>query len=400
MKGTGLRILLVTPFLPYPGVPHAGGKLVHHLLCTLAERHSVFLVSRRFAGEEARIPALRKIVSGLEVVPVEGPILPGSVSSLARTVASYRRLARTAREVSGRQTFDLCQVEHTETGFFWKPPPRLPSILTCHDVIAKPAFRRYLDSHGLRRAVSWLTWRAALFVEMRSLSKFRLVFTLSDEDREWTEKLYPGTKVQVLRYPGGIGFAGLPRREVPNRILFAGALNRPQNIEAVKFLREKVWPSVRAEVPEAELWVAGGGAPPSLVSQLSGDPRVKVTGYVEDLEALYKSAAVFVAPILTGGGIIVKILDAMAAGVPVVTTSYGNEGIRAVPGKDLFIADRPEEFTRCVISLLEDDGRRSLLGESSRRSEEMRSTTQSLRDTLESSYRKLLREKGEASSFL
>lgn len=392
MEETGLKILLVTPFLPYSGVPHAGGKLVHHLLCNLAERHSVFLVSRYFSGEETHFPALRKTVAGLEAVPAEGPIRPGSASSLFRTVASYRRLARKADEVAGRETFDLCQAEHTETGVFWKPPPRLPAILTLHDVIAKPAFRRYSASRGVRRAGAWLTWRGALLVEKRSISGFRLVFTLSEEDKEWTERLYPGVKTRVLRYPGGIGFAGLPRREVPNRILFAGALNRPQNIEAVKFLWEKVWPEVRAEVPEAELWIAGGGAPSSLVSRLSGDPRVKVTGYARNLEGLYKSAAVFVAPILTGGGIIVKILDAMAAGVPVVTTSYGNEGIRGVPGKDLFVADRPEEFARGVISLLRDDAMRSLLGESSRRLEEMRFPAQGLMDTIEGAYRELPRE--------
>ncbi|MGA6992780.1 MAG: glycosyltransferase [Candidatus Deferrimicrobiaceae bacterium] len=392
MKEEGLKILLVTPFLPYSGVPHAGGKLVYYLLCTLAERHSVFLVSRYFGEEKIHFPALRKMVAGLEVVSAEGPIRPGSVSSLLRTVASYRRLARKAVEVLGREKFDVCQVEHTETGVFWKPPPRLPAILTCHDVIAKPAFRRYSASRGIHCVVPWLTWRAARIVEKRSLSKFRLVFTLSDEDKEWTARLYPATKARVLHYPGGIGFTGLPRCEVPNRVLFAGALNRPQNIEAVKFLWEKVWPAVRAEVHEAELWVAGGGAPTSLVSQLSGDPRVKVTGYTGDLEGLYKSAAVFAAPISTGGGIIVKILDAMAAGVPVVTTSYGNEGIRGVPGKDLLIADRPEEFAHSVISLLKDDVWRKMLGESARWLVEERSSAPGLMDTIEGSYREMLRE--------
>ena len=392
MKEKRLKILLVTPFLPYSGVPHAGGKLVFYLLGFLAERHRISLVSRYFGGEEIHFPALRKIVAGLEAVPAEGPIRQGSVYSLLRTVASYRRLARKASEVLGREEFDLCQVEHTETGVFWKPIPGLPAILTCHDVIAKPAFRRYSVSRGIHCVVPWLSWRIACMVEKRSLSNFRLIFTLSEEDKEWTARLYPATKARVLHYPGGIGFTGLPRQEVPNRVLFAGALNRPQNIEAVKFLWENVWPAVRAEVPDAEFWVAGGGAPPFLVSQLSGDPRVKVTGYVTDLEWLYKSAAVFVAPILTGGGIIVKILDAMAAGVPVVTTTYGNEGIRGVPGEDLLIADRSEEFARGVISLLKDDVRRKMLGESARRLEEERSSTPGLIDTIEGVYRELVKK--------
>ncbi len=389
MTEKALRILLVTPFLPYRGVPHAGGKLVHYLLGALAARHSVHLVSRCFAGEAVHVPALRDMVAGLDVVAAAGPVRRGSAFSLLAAVGSYRRLARKADEVSERERFDVCQVEHTETGVFWKPPPGLPGILTCHDVLAKPAFRRYAASRGIHRAGAWLRWRAALVAERRAVSRFRLVFTLSDEDREWAARIYPAATTRVLRYPGGIGFAGLPRREVPNRVLFAGALNRPQNIDAVMFLWEKVWPAVRAEAPEAELWIAGGGAPPALVSQLSGDPRVKVTGYVGDLEALYKSAAVFVAPILTGGGVIVKILDAMAAGVPVVTTSYGNEGIRGVAGKDVLLADRPDDFAGAVISLLKNGERRRTMGESARTFEEERSAAPRLIDAVDAVYREL-----------
>jgi glycosyltransferase involved in cell wall biosynthesis len=77
-------------------------------------------------------------------------------------------------------------------------------------------------------------------------------------------------------------------------------------------------------------------------------------------------ASVFVAPILVGGGIIVKILDAMAAGVPVVTTTYGNEGIRAEPGNELFVADTPEDFASRVISLLGEDNLRQRVGENGR----------------------------------
>jgi polysaccharide biosynthesis protein PslH len=84
------------------------------------------------------------------------------------------------------------------------------------------------------------------------------------------------------------------------------------------------------------------------------DPLVSVTGFVDDIDRLYKTSAVFVAPILTGGGIIVKILDALAARRPVVTTSYGNEGVAARPERDLLVADDPEMFATQVIRLLTD----------------------------------------------
>ncbi|OGQ00695.1 MAG: hypothetical protein A2Z40_05830 [Deltaproteobacteria bacterium RBG_19FT_COMBO_60_16] len=384
-----MKILVVTPFLPYPGVPHAGGKLVYFLLRTLAEKHSLVLVSRCFPGEERNLGKIREMLAGLELVPASGPVAAGSLSSMGRAAGSYYRLTRKAKEVLSRETFDLCQVEFTETGVFWVSPRDVPTVLTCHDIISKPAFRRYVASEGIYRALHWGIWKVKQMAEKRVLSKFDHVFTLSDEDREWAERLYPGVSLGVLRYPGGLGFAGLPRKEVPARILFLGALNRPQNIESVRYFWEKVWPAVREETPEAEFWVAGGGLPRDLAILMSEDPRTVLTGYLDNLEEVYKSAAVFVAPILTGGGIIVKILDAMAAGVPVVTTSIGNEGIRAKGGEEILVSDDPEHFQRDVLALLQDQESRKAVGDAGRRFVEKAFNAERFAGTLEETYKKM-----------
>jgi glycosyltransferase involved in cell wall biosynthesis len=91
---------------------------------------------------------------------------------------------------------------------------------------------------------------------------------------------------------------------------------------------------------------------------------VTVTGFVADLERCHKEAAVFVAPILTGGGIIVKLLDALAAGTPTVATSYGNEGVGGVAGRDLLVADEPAAFAAAVVRLLTDPDLAARLGAS------------------------------------
>jgi len=357
-----MNVLFVSPFLPYPGVPHAGGKLVYFHLQTLARKHSVHLVSRYFPGEERHFGRLRKMIGGLDLVPAPGPVNAGSVPSTWETVWSYYRLIRKAGEIVTRETFDVCQLEFTETGVFWVSPRDVPAILTCHDIIAKPSFRRYEASRGISKAVPWCIWKTRHMMEKKVVLKFSRVFTLSEEDREWAERLYPKGSFRVLRYPGGLGFTDQPRREVPGRILFLGALNRPQNIESLQYFWEKVWPAVRERVPDAEFRVVGGGLPREMERKMSGDPRIVVTGFVENIEEEYKSTSVFVAPILTGGGVIVKILDALAAGVPVVTTPYGNEGIRAREGKEILVADNPNSFTTNVISLLEHSGLRDSLG--------------------------------------
>lgn len=390
-----MKILLVSPFLPFPGVPHAGGKLLHYLLSILEKRHSVHLVTRYYPGEERHFPDLRRVLSGLDVVPADGPVESSSLVSILRTVRSYIQLARKADVAARRERFDLCQVENTETGYFWKPPPELPGVLTCTDITAKPAFRRYEGSHGLNRVAAFAVWRVRYAVERRAVSRYRTVFTLSEEDREWANRLYPEARVRVLLYPGGIDHVGLPRQEVPGRVLFVGALQRPLNIQYLRFLAEKVWPDVRREIRGAELLVVGGGLPVKERELLSGIPGVRLTGFVEDLESEYKSASVFAAPILAGGGIIVKILDAMAAGVPVVTTSFGNEVIRAESGKDILVADSPEGFSRALVTLLKDPELRNALAERGQRHLAANFSEESLIRTMDAAYQELIRTDGK-----
>jgi glycosyltransferase involved in cell wall biosynthesis len=384
-----MNILLITPFLPYPGVSHAGGKLVYHLLSTLSRNHEVTLVTRVFPGEERQVEFLRARVAGIEAVAADGPMVPGSLRSLLRTILSYRHMARKALEVLRRGRFDICQVEHTEAAIFFRPPKGLPAALTLHDVKAKPAFRRYELGQGVSRWFHWLVWSLTRVFEGRAASSFKMVLTLSDVDRDWADRTYPGMSLRVLRYPAGLEFRGLPRAEVPGRLLFVGALNRPENVDAIRYLLGHVWPAVRNRHPGAEWWVVGGGMDAELRKVLETDSRIHVTGRVESVEEYYASAAVFVAPILAGGGVIVKIQDALAAGVPVVTTTFGNEGIAAKEGEEILVSDGPEEFRSGVLSLLEDPLLRRTVGDAGKRFVRDHFSEEGFRETLESAYNSL-----------
>jgi len=381
-----MKILFVSPFLPYPGVPHAGGKLIHYFLSVLVRSHTVVLLSRIFPGEERHLGYLSEMLGRVETVPAEGPIRAGSLVSLLRTVASYRNLCRRARILLRSERFDLCQVEYTETGVFFPGNAGVPAILSCHDVIAKPAYRRYAGSHGISRLSTWVGWHVAVAAERRAVRKFRRIFTLSDEDREWAGRLYPEGVFHALRYPAGIDFKGIPRSPQERRVLFVGALNRPQNRDGLRFFLRDVWPSVRGNFPDAEFHIVGGGMDESLREEIAAVPGVNPVGGVPEVEPYYASAAVFVAPILTGGGIIVKVLDALAAGVPTVTTRYGNEGIRASDGKEILVADSPKDFAAAVISLFGDDAARNAMGEAGRRFVSANYSEKGFGETVDTAY--------------
>jgi glycosyltransferase involved in cell wall biosynthesis len=384
-----MKILFVSPFLPYPGVAHAGGKLIHYFLSVLVRSHSVVLLSRIFPGEERHLRSLSGMLERVEIVPAEGPIRPGNLVSLLRTVASYRNLCRRAHILLRSERFDLCQVEYTETGVFFPRNPGVPAVLSCHDIIAKPAYRRYVRSHGISRLSTWIGWHVAMAAERLAVGKFRRIFTLSDEDREWAGRLYSAGGFRTLRYPAGIDFKGVPRSPQDRRVLFVGALNRPQNRDGLRFFLREVWPSIRGNFPDAEFCVVGGGMDADLREELAVVPGVIAMGFVPEVEPYYASAAVFVAPILTGGGVIVKILDALSAGVPTVTTPYGNEGIQAREEKEILVADTPGDFAAAVTFLLGDEAARKSIGEAGRHFVQAHFSERAFTETVDAIYREV-----------
>jgi glycosyltransferase involved in cell wall biosynthesis len=120
---------------------------------------------------------------------------------------------------------------------------------------------------------------------------------------------------------------------------------------------------------------------------------VSVPGFVDDLDECYKKASVFVAPILVGGGIIVKILDSMAAGTPVVTTTYGNEGIGALPGRDLLIADDPKGFAEAVVRVLSDKELAAGLSRNGQEFVRKNFTLEAAITEIEAAYKKIVNSK-------
>lgn len=360
-----MKILLVSPFLPYRNVPHAGGKLIHMIIEHLSRRHDVDLLSRVFREERPSLEGSKRLVRNFYPL-YEGPSTPSDTGSMAERIRSYRRLGREANRIVREGNYDLVLVEFTETGMFLRTGGWPPSILDCHDIITKPWYRRWRNADGISRIYRRLAYLAFSTAERRVAKKFRVLFTRSREDADWARQRTGHRDVRVLPHPAGADMRVYPRQEVPGRLLFLGAMRRQVNVDGALYFHRNVFPLVRQRFPEAQFWIAGGNPPDILRALCDRDASVRVTGFVEDLGECYGSASVFVAPILTGGGIIVKILDAMAAGVPIVTTSFGNEGIRAESGADLFVADTPEEFASRVISLLSDEGLRRRIGENGR----------------------------------
>jgi glycosyltransferase involved in cell wall biosynthesis len=182
------------------------------------------------------------------------------------------------------------------------------------------------------------------------------VVARSRHDVQWLRDQLPGVRVELLPpwFEGLQDLADLPAERPPsNDILFVGAMHLSGNAEAVLAFAHETLPLIRASVADARLLIVGGNPCPELVALHDGSSII-VTGYVDDLTEWYRRAAVVIAPLRRAGGILVKVLNGLAAARPVVASSAANWGVAGHPGVDLIIADHPADESQYIVRLLRD----------------------------------------------
>jgi glycosyltransferase involved in cell wall biosynthesis len=383
-----VKILVASLFFPQFAATHAGGRFVAELVRELSKNHEVHLASRIEDTELESVKEIRPFCKELHVFPYKKVTRRGLTAS-ARLMASYLRFGSEVDKIIASTRFDLVQAEWVEAGMFLKKNAA-PMVLDAHDVITKPAERALAKSRGPMRLARYLLYRVVRFLELRTVRKFDVIVTRAEYDKEYLRAMAKHAVIEVVPHPAGLDITGKTYERQKNTLLFLASFrHRRLNVDAALYFYRKVFPLVRARVPDAVFIIAGYGPPEELLSLGEQDPSVRVTGFVDDVDEYYKKAAVFVAPILVGGGIIVKVLDAMAAGTPVVTTSYGNEGIGAVPGRDLLIADSPDRCAEEVVKVLSDRGYADRIAENGRQYIRKHYGREAVFSRLDSIYRRL-----------
>ena len=199
--------------------------------------------------------------------------------------------------------------------------------------------------------------RAARRLERRWLPRFDRVLVPSRDDAVIVERL--GATASV--YPNALPPAPAPPRRDEEIVAFSGNLEYHPNLTAVRFFRREIWPTLRESSPTLR-WRLIGKNPAAVAVFTSGDSRIEVTGPVDDAVAELARCRVAVVPLLAGSGTRLKILEAWAAGLPVVSTTIGAEGLGARDGEHLLIADDPASFARATARLLASPDLRAVIG--------------------------------------
>lgn len=355
------RILIAYKEFPAPSVGHAGGQGVFRLIQALHRRgHSVILVARLRREETPLVEETRPFCERIVTVPhhqaLGGP-LPWRI---ARSYLALRRaVVRTLRDTRP----DLMLVEFTQTALALLGIRRPFTALRPHDVNWFLLEQRAGYQKSLRRLRTLALKRLFEVLEPWLYCRYDQILAISEGDRRLLTLRCRPRPTLLLPLAPALSADSPFQPALPDgaNVLFVGAMYRGPNIEAVDWFLREVWPQIRAEVPEARFY-AVGSAPPSQIQAHEDGEQVFIPGYVDDLTPWYQAATVFVSPVRVAGGLLQKILDALAMGVPVVATSVSNHGIGATPGKHLLIADDPGEFAAAVVELLRNPALREQLG--------------------------------------
>jgi glycosyltransferase involved in cell wall biosynthesis len=231
----------------------------------------------------------------------------------------------------------------------------VPIVYDAHNV-EHAILRRFAAARPnvLMRLAAGYEWRRVRKYERDSCRRSKLVFAVSDVDRRALTEL-AGPEVLIRTAPISVDARHRSTPALPSTpsVLFLGGLHWPPNAEALAFFIREIWPLVRRDQPNATL-TAVGRDDSSLATECRGVPGVTLTGWVDDIEPYVARSRALIVPMRAGSGMRVKILEAMARGLPVVSTRVGCEGIDVRSGEHLLVADEPSTFAAALVRVLTD----------------------------------------------
>ena len=364
-----MRILMIADYLPFPLI--GGDRIrIYNLLRRVARRHEVSLAAFLEQPEDAEgIHHLQEFCAKVETASVHQRSRLSKVPGLLRYALTGKppelkllhseELAGKIRQLVSTMDFDIVQIENSSMGLYletFPPNSRCKSILMFQNFTSQQYGRvSHVEQHWGRKLRTWINSISMGYWEPRYAEKFDRCTTVSEVDKQLLMKANPRLQVDVI--PNGVDIEKyqplpLPPENVLPSLIFIGKMGYPPCVDAVLYFCREIFPLIRQAINAAELWIVGRDPRPEVL-QLNGD-GVHVTGRVEDVVPYYRQSAVCVVPLRAGGGTRLKILEAMALGRPVISTTIGCEGLEVVDGEHLLIADIPEQFAEKTVRLLSD----------------------------------------------
>lgn len=370
-----MNILFLSPWYPLPADNGSKTRILY-LLRYLAKRHSIILISFSFGtsapADEDELHNICKEVYILKANPIElsaQGLVKTFLTLTPNAARAMPEMKQLVNSVYAAHRVDAVIVS-TMTMLNYATNFSCPKIIETHNSLARWMFERFRSaSSWIQWFRYWVSWRKALWAESRLYRKFDLVIACSNEDQHAINDVLNGTDTEVVIVPNGVDCTynhfqlGKP---TPNHLIFNGSLSYEPNFEAMYWFISEILPIIRQSSPDTTLTITGTTFGVNL-SDLPDRTGIRFTGNLEDIRFEISLASVCVVPIQSGGGSRLKILEAMALGTPVVTTSKGVEGLDVLPGYHLLIADDASHFARQTLAIFTNSYLRKELASNARK---------------------------------
>jgi glycosyltransferase involved in cell wall biosynthesis len=283
----------------------------------------------------------------------------------------------------------LLHLDSIDLGLFVPSTKGFRKVLNHHNCESAMALRRaQREPNRLKKAFLALQARELRRMEKSICADFDNNLVVSDEDANQLRAIQPRAHFSVVENGVDVNyFQPAQEQEEANTLAFTGLLDWYPNVSGIRFFVREIWPLVKSRFADARLYLAGKNPAEEVLACAHADANIVVIPNPDDMRPILGRAAVCICPLLEGGGTRLKILDALAMGKPMVTTTIGCEGLRVTHGENILVADTPREFADSLAQLFENQGLRRKIGAAGRALVEREYSWDKIREQLEQAYR-------------
>lgn len=376
-----MRVAWLTPELPYWPGGTGGSTRQFQLIKQLIEHgHQVDVVSPVHPDQQtgrASLDAIGATLFGvdrpasrvrevLQAVRTAPSLMPRALTMpvAAWQVEVFWRQLREAKDAAVARNPDVILIEHDWAARWTEDlPVGIPKVSGLENLSWDYYARRAASAEGLQRTLLGIEARRFRRFDRRTLGAFDLLLAMSQDDLAELRQVSDRPAIVI---PNGVDTGALVASPLPERptVLFTGTFGYAPNAEALRWLLSEIWPQVAAKRPDAELLVVGKGVPDEIAA-LAGS-SVTLAGWVPEMQPWFDRARVVIVPMRSGGGTRLKVLDGLASGRPLVSTTMGAMGVDVTDGEQVVLADGAQAFADATVAVLDDPDRGARIGAAGR----------------------------------
>ena len=360
-----MKILMLTPYLPYPLL--SGGQIrTYNLLKKMAGKHEITLFALiKNEDEKQYIKELEKYCAKVRVFKRSSK--PFTLKNIVKTAFSSfpflvirNHVALVIAAVRAELATGDYDLIHAETFYMMPhlPETKIPVMLVEQTI-------EYLGYESFASTTKWQILRPLLKIDIKKIKRWEKYYwqmcdklvTMSEDDKEFiAQQIGSAAKIHVVA--NGVDTAWFGEKKYAKRceptLLSVGTFKWLPNVEAVRFLMQKVWPLIKKQRTDIKLWIVGNAPTQEILTLAAKDKQIEVSGRIEDIREAFSGAHILLAPVFSGKGTRYKILEAMASGTPIIATSTAVEGLGVTDGEEVMIADSASAMAEAALRLLQD----------------------------------------------